>query len=626
MPKERIFVSHSQVKHARTDLRRPLGRTDGACLEDDEAIAYVLGWLGAQDRSNINEHIDACPACADGIAWLSGNMLDPGKGPRLKPGDRLQGQERGYEIVEFTARGAYGETYRARVVDGGHGGLGRRRDIVIKIATPSDGEDLPRAPRRLRELLTTHAADVKAWHRLTGLPCATPPLDWGTHAAGRLPAVYDDAEASPFIVTEWTTGKRLDLYMAWKFGADGRFTGIARAEFFFEWARKLALALRDIHRRSVVHRDIRPENIVVGPDDAPVFIDFGQALFRHIARPNAETLPYVPPDGTEFIGSDIYALGGVLFYLATGAAPPAPEEDIEELKEAIAAAVSSSNRTLYDENQGVVDVITRCLRYDGQGRAATADRILEDIDTIVFRPPNVHRQLAALQDRMIELVTAGTPRVLRMAALQIGALERTLEGMRHGAYDVEGDHEILVNTLCRYLSDAGKSTYLSPSVPGFYHQRNAGINGRFLTMNKLAALGGATIRRVLVITHEEQRIDPELPRIIRAHRYVMQELRELQERTHPGRLLQTDDPTIDGGYYTGFVMMSDKERRDLIRANKHFGVIIDESDEFELMLPVYREDGQLVALQFRSGTDARELREDFARVLSRARPISEYPL
>lgn len=613
-----IFVSPSQVKHAMTDLRAPLGE-DGACLEDDEAIAYVLGWLGSQDRSYINEHIDACPACADGIAWLR-DM------PRLKPGDRLQGQEhRWYEIVEFAARGAYGETYRARVIDGGHGWLGRRSDIVIKIAMPPAGEDLPRLRRRLGELLTTHAVDVNAWRRLAGLPCATPPLDWGTHPAGP-PAAYDDAEAAPFIVTEWTIGKRLDLYMASKFGADGRFTGIPRAEFFFEWARKLALALRDIHRRSVVHRDIRPENIVVDPNDAPVFIDFGQALFRHIVRPDASTLRYVPPDGTEFIGSDIYALGGVFFYLATGAAPPAPEEDIEELKEAIAVAVSSSNRTLYDENQGVVDVITRCLRYDGKGRAATTDCILEDIDTFVARPPNVHRQLATLQDRMIELVAVGTPRVLRMAALQIGALERTLEGMRHGTYDVEGDHEILVNTLCRYLSDAGKSMYLTPSVPGFYHQRNAGINGRFLTMNRLAALGGATIRRVLMITHEEQRLDPELPRIIRAHRYVMQELRELQQRTPPGRLLQTDDPTIDGGYYTGFVIMNDKERRQLIRANKHFGVIIDESDEFELMLPVYREDGQLVALQFRSGTDARELREDFARVLSRARPISEYPL
>ena len=96
----------------------------------------------------------------------------------------------------------------------------------------------------------------------------------------------------------------------------------------------LARAVAGIHRRGVMHRDISPANIVVSGDGVPCLVDFALATSLAEVRPefthHAEivgTLAYLAPEQTGRTGrpadqrADLYALGAVLYELATGAPP-----------------------------------------------------------------------------------------------------------------------------------------------------------------------------------------------------------------------------------------------------------------------------------------------------------------
>ncbi len=100
-------------------------------------------------------------------------------------------------------------------------------------------------------------------------------------------------------------------------------------------ARQLAGALGYLHRRKIVHRDIKPDNIVVSRWESACLIDLGYALdldngaFKSIPITQHNGTPgYMSPEQesrkekVSGIPSDIYAAGGVLYYLLTGKDPP----------------------------------------------------------------------------------------------------------------------------------------------------------------------------------------------------------------------------------------------------------------------------------------------------------------
>jgi hypothetical protein len=415
------------------------------------------------------------------------------------------------------------------------------------------------------------------------------------------------------LVQRLVEGKPLDEYLRERFtdSQTGKFTGLD-APTFYRLARGLAEAVRQAHSKLVVHGDIWPENVLVSSEGAPILIDFGQAVFREAIGAALE-IPgrnsrYIAPERLRSVGGDVYSLGGVLHYLATGDDPPDKlPGDIDELKAHIAVMIQVGNPKLYAVNRGVVDIIAHCLRTSDQ-RTAHAHGVIEELDTFFGEHDrgNVLEALRSVESDAKRIDDVGHELFRWMASLRVNALRATLSDMAGGVYDLVGDHEVIVSGLTQYLGLLGKGDeYLTVSIPRFWYPRNLGVNGRFLSMNTLASQRGAVVRRLFVVT-ESDRKDSEFQPMIMAQRSVLRDPAVLASRVC---------------YEVRMLAVTDFEGTGIMKNGHHFGLLVKGNDEVAIF-PEYRADGSLAAVRFRAGSNlVGGLRDVFEDYWHRAQPL-----
>ncbi len=101
-----------------------------------------------------------------------------------------------------------------------------------------------------------------------------------------------------------------------------------------EWARQLLDALAHCHARGVIHRDIKPLNVIITPENKPVLVDFGLVKLWDPRDPGTQTVvramgtpEYAPPEQYSATSehtdprSDLYSLGATLYHALTGQSP-----------------------------------------------------------------------------------------------------------------------------------------------------------------------------------------------------------------------------------------------------------------------------------------------------------------
>jgi serine/threonine protein kinase len=275
-----------------------------------------------------------CPACG---AVLASGGADPVAVPHAS--DRTSAAASlaglvvdGFEIDSVIGGGSFGTVFRGRQ-------LGLDREVAVKIPTHEIAADPVMARRFARE--------ARAASRVTH------PGVVAIYAVGELP------DGRPYLAMQHVEGEPLDRVLA-----DGP-VAPARA---LRIARQIASALAETHAADVVHRDLKPTNIMwrrdrLG-DDRIVLVDFGIAVCkpgtadatRLTAGGLIGTPHYMSPEqahGEQVDArADLYALGCLLFELVTGETPydgsgfevllahlgrpaPAPSSRTPEVPEAI---------------------------------------------------------------------------------------------------------------------------------------------------------------------------------------------------------------------------------------------------------------------------------------------------
>ena len=157
----------------------------------------------------------------------------------------------------------------------------------------------------------------------------------------------------------------------------------------------LARAVAGMHQRGVMHRDITPANIVVGGDGAPCLVDFALASSFAEIRPefthHAEitgTLAYLAPEATGRTGravdqrADLYALGAVLYELATGAPPFGAGDPMRLIHDHLARVPVPAAEVNLAVPALLSGIIMHLLEKEPDNRYQTADGLVYDLEQV----------------------------------------------------------------------------------------------------------------------------------------------------------------------------------------------------------------------------------------------------
>ncbi len=157
--------------------------------------------------------------------------------------------------------------------------------------------------------------------------------------------------------------------------------GMVPAADLLRWSRKLLSALAYLHARHIVHRDIKPGNIKITPEDEPVLVDFGIAksgsgVTLSTTGARGFTPGFTSPEqygvgvGTTDGRSDLYSFGATLYTLLVGEPP------VDALGRMMKPqAFSPLSQRAPATHPGLLAAIDRAMQLDPDERFATADEM-----------------------------------------------------------------------------------------------------------------------------------------------------------------------------------------------------------------------------------------------------------
>jgi serine/threonine protein kinase len=296
-----------------------------------------------------------CPVCGTGLAgeggaWcprcaLTGVLSDRGGEPAPEP-DNTDGDVLftvpGHKVLAELGRGAAGIVYRARQER-------PAREVALKILRPHEAGSVESRARFRLEAVALAGLDH---------PVILPVLSVGEH------------DGLPYFTMKLCAGGSLAERLS-RYQSNWRETAQLMAT--------LAEAVHYAHLRGVLHRDLKPGNVLFDEADRPFVSDFGLAKLleatdsdRPITRPMAVmgTPGYLAPEvltggaNAATTAADVYALGAILHELLTGAPPPAAPS--------VAATRPGVPRDL-------AVIAAKCLLPEPGARYASAAALAEDL-------------------------------------------------------------------------------------------------------------------------------------------------------------------------------------------------------------------------------------------------------
>lgn len=288
----------------------------------------------------------------------------------LRPGGRLGS----YEIVARLGAGAMGEVWRARDPQ-------LDREVALKVLPPELAGDPDRLVRFEREAKALAALNHPS-----------------------IIAIYtvESADGVRFLTTELVEGRTLDRLIP---------SGGMELEPFLSFAVPLADALAAAHARGVLHRDLKPTNVMVTEEGRVKVLDFGLAKLGEGPPENPEdmadaktksfeamtgegrilgTVPYLSPEQVQGkradARSDLFSMGSMFYEMAAGRRPFQGESSADVLSSILRDEPRPLGALRPEFPQQLGRILRHCLAKDPERRFQSAKDLrneLEDLRTEV---------------------------------------------------------------------------------------------------------------------------------------------------------------------------------------------------------------------------------------------------
>jgi eukaryotic-like serine/threonine-protein kinase len=319
------------------------------------------------ETHNPNDSV-ACGSC--GAILSSETLAVSEEQTRVAPWPLVSGGSQGTATVTARIRldqlqpgQMLGTRYRIEA-EAGHGGMGRvyratdldlNRTVALKVIRAELADDAVMVARLKQEIRL--ASEISHPHVLR------------IHDLG-------EAEGIRFISMAWVEGEDLEHYLARR--------GRLNEQEIVRIAEQLCEGLEAAHDKGIVHRDFKPQNILMNASGDACISDFGlaqsldQAASAHLTQTGhvVGTPLYMSPE--QLAGkiidqrTDIYALGLVLYAMATGEVPDLRQR----LSQAGPPSPSVANAAISEK---LGRIVLRCLELDADRRYATVREVLQDL-------------------------------------------------------------------------------------------------------------------------------------------------------------------------------------------------------------------------------------------------------
>jgi serine/threonine-protein kinase len=206
---------------------------------------------------------------------------------------------------------------------------------------------------------------------------------------------------NPVIVMEYVEGSTLKDYISQR--------GVVSPSVAASLAIQLVLALRHAHDNGIVHRDVKPQNIIIKDDGSIKVMDFGIAQFstshtRTMTDRAIGSVHYISPEQARGEGevdqrTDLYSTGVILFEMLTGRLPFEADSPVGVAIKQIEARALRPQEINPAIPDGLEDITVKAMCKDPDRRYQTAGEMLRDLEQFI-QNPNVYFGYTELETAM----------------------------------------------------------------------------------------------------------------------------------------------------------------------------------------------------------------------------------
>jgi serine/threonine-protein kinase len=363
----------------------------------DTEVGKVVVETGLATRSEIDYCREQQKQSSDPNARSLADLLiensfitaNQAKRLRSQVEERKSSQLPGYQLIEKVGKGAMATVFKARQIS-------LDRIVAVKV--------LPKRMSESKDFVDRFYKEGKAAARLSHNNIVQA-IDVG-----------ESPDGFHFFVMEFIEGKTLYDIMAPPPAGDGKSFSEREA---LDMTLQIADALAHAHSRGLIHRDVKPKNIILTPQGVAKLTDLGLARAtddKEAAESEAGkaygTPYYISPEqirGDVDIDfrADIYSLGATMYHCVTGRPPFEGDTPAAVMHKHLKAPLVPADHVNTALSAGVGEIIEFAMAKNREDRYARTEDMVEDLKAVLQGNPPTHARRAFDLDSMAKIEETG---------------------------------------------------------------------------------------------------------------------------------------------------------------------------------------------------------------------------